>query len=63
MIAANAPLAVQSIKRTINAFHRRGFQEAAAFEAMSSSVAFVSDDLYEGFVAAAAKRRPEFEGK
>ena len=62
-IAANAPMAVQSIKRTINAFHRRGFQEAARFEAMSSSVAFVSDDLYEGFAAAAEKRRPEFEGK
>src|SRR6478736_4553255 len=60
-IAANAPLAVQSIKRTINAFHRRGFQEASHFEAMSGSVAFVSDDLYEGFAAAAAKRRPEFE--
>ena len=62
-IAANAPLAVQSIKRTINAFHRRGFEEAARFEAMSSSVAFVSDDLYEGFAAAASKRRPDFEGK
>jgi enoyl-CoA hydratase/carnithine racemase len=62
-IAGNAPLAVQSIKRTINAFHRRGFQEASSFEAMSSSVAFVSDDLYEGFAAAAEKRRPEFEGK
>ena len=33
------------------------------FEAMSSSVAFVSEDLYEGFAAAAAKRRPHFEGK
>jgi len=62
-IAGNAPLAVQSIKRTINAFHRRGFQEAASFEAMSSSVALVSDDVYEGFAAAAEKRRPEFEGK
>ncbi len=62
-IAGNAPLAVQSIKRTINSFHRRGFQEAASFEAMSSSVAFVSDDLYEGFAAAAEQRRPEFEGK
>jgi enoyl-CoA hydratase/carnithine racemase len=62
-IAGNAPLAVQSIKRTVNAFQRRGFSEAARFEAMSSSIAFVSDDLYEGFAAAAAKRRPEFEGK
>jgi enoyl-CoA hydratase len=62
-IAANAPIAVQSIKRSVNAWVRRGFHEAALFEAMSSSVAFVSDDLYEGFAAAAAKRRPQFEGK
>jgi enoyl-CoA hydratase/carnithine racemase len=62
-IAANAPLAVQGIKRTINAWARRGFTEAARFEAMSSSIAFVSEDLYEGFAAAAAKRRPSFEGK
>ena len=58
-----ARLAVQGIKRTINALARRGFTEAARFEAMSSSIAFVSEDLYEGFVAAAAKRRPTFEGK
>ena len=62
-IAANAPIAVQSIKRTINAWVRRGFHEAALFEAMSSSVAFVSEDLYEGFAAAAAKRPAQFEGK
>jgi enoyl-CoA hydratase len=62
-IAGNAPLAVQGIKRTINAWARRGFTEAARFEAMSSSIAFVSEDLYEGFAAAAAKRRPTFEGK
>jgi len=62
-IAANAPLAVQTIKRSINAWSRRGFHEAALLEAMASSVAFVSDDLYEGFAAAAAKRRAEFEGK
>jgi enoyl-CoA hydratase len=62
-IAANAPIAVQSIKRSINAWVRRGFHEAALFEAMSSSVAFVSEDLYEGFAAAAAKRPPQFDGK
>jgi enoyl-CoA hydratase/carnithine racemase len=59
-IAANAPLAVQGIKRTINGWVRRGFPEAAAFEAMTGSFAFVSEDLYEGFAAAAAKRRPSF---
>ena len=62
-IAGNAPLAVQSIKRSINTWAQRGFTEAALFEAMSSSVAFASDDLYEGFAAAAARRPADFEGK
>ena len=61
-IAANAPLAVQSIKRTINEFARQGFNEAGRFEALSSSLSFISDDLYEGFAAGAAKRRAEFQG-
>jgi hypothetical protein len=29
---------------------------------MASSLAFVSEDLYEGFAAGAQKRRPEFKG-
>ena len=62
-IAANAPLAVQGIKRTIDLWARRGFDEAARFESLTSSVAFVSEDLYEGFAAAAAKRRADFQGK
>jgi enoyl-CoA hydratase len=61
-IAANAPIAVQTIKRTINQYTRQGFEEAARYEAMASSLAFVSEDLYEGFAAGAAKRRAEFKG-
>jgi enoyl-CoA hydratase/carnithine racemase len=61
-IAANAPIAVQSIKRSIDTWSRRGFAEAARFEALSSSVAFASRDLYEGFAAAAEKRPARFEG-
>ncbi|HXY92458.1 MAG TPA: enoyl-CoA hydratase/isomerase family protein [Acidimicrobiia bacterium] len=61
-IAANAPIAVQSIKRTINAFVRRGFYEAGLFEAMSSSVAFASDDVTEGMTAFGERRPPRFSG-
>jgi enoyl-CoA hydratase/carnithine racemase len=61
-IAANAPLAVQTIKRTINQYAQQGFAEAARYEAMASSLAFVSEDLYEGFAAGAAKRRADFKG-
>jgi enoyl-CoA hydratase len=62
-IAANAPLAVQSIKRTIDAFAYRGLAESLKFEAMSASVEFVSDDMPAGYAAKAAKQRVHFEGK
>jgi len=62
-IAANAPLAVQSIKRTVDAFAYRGFQEAMKFEALSASVEFVSEDMPAGYAAKAAKQPVRFEGK
>jgi enoyl-CoA hydratase/carnithine racemase len=62
-IAANAPLAVQSIKRTIDVFAYRGMAEALKFESLSASVQFVSEDMPAGY-AAKAKREPvRFEGK
>jgi len=62
-IANNAPLAVQSIKRTIDAFAYRGLSEALKFEALSASVEFVSEDMPAGYAAKAAKQAVEFEGK
>ncbi len=62
-IAANAPLAVQSIKRSIDAFAFRGLTEAMRFEAMSASIEFVSDDMPAGYAAKAKKQPIEFEGK
>lgn len=62
-IAANAPLAVQGIKRTINAFVERGLAEAMRFEAMSAAVEFVSDDMTAGYAARARRESADFEGK
>ena len=62
-IAANAPLAVQSIKRTVDGFTYRGFAEAMRFGAMSSSIEFVSDDMPAGYAAKAKKQPIVFEGK
>jgi len=62
-IANNAPLAVQSIKRTIDAFAYRGLSDALKFEALSASVEFVSEDMPAGYAAKAAKQPVEFEGK
>jgi enoyl-CoA hydratase len=62
-IRDNAPLAVQSIKRTINEFADRGLTDALRFEALSASVEFVSEDMPKGYAAKAARQTPEFEGK
>jgi enoyl-CoA hydratase/carnithine racemase len=62
-IAANAPLAVQATKRTIDQWSKRGLDDALRYEAMSAAVGFVSDDLVEGFTAGREKRPPRFEGK
>ena len=62
-IAANAPIAVQAIKRTIDMWSKRGLDDALRFEAMNAAVGFVSDDLIEGFAAGREKRPPRFEGK
>lgn len=62
-IRDNAPLAIQSIKRTINAFADRGLADALRFEAMSASMEFVSEDMPKGYAAKARKQPVEFEGK
>ena len=62
-IAANAPLAVQTVKRTIDRHANRGLDEALDFEALNAAVGFVSDDLVEGFAAGREKRPTRFEGK
>jgi enoyl-CoA hydratase len=62
-IAANAPLAVQGVKRAVNHVSYRSFDEAARFEAMSSAVLWSSDDVHAGFAAKAEKRQAQFEGK
>jgi enoyl-CoA hydratase/carnithine racemase len=62
-IAANAPLAVQGIKRTINYRAEQGLAEALRFEAASASPLFVSDDMTHGYAAMAKKQTPDFEGK
>ena len=62
-IAANAPLAVQGVKRAVNFLQFQGFAEAAKYEAMASSVLWSSDDVYDGFAAKARKEQARFEGK
>jgi len=62
-IAANAPLAVQAVKRTVDRHANRGLDESLDFEALNAAVGFVSDDLVEGFASGREKRPAKFEGK
>ena len=61
-MAENAPLAVQTIKRTINNWAERGMSEALRFEAAASAVNFVSDDMQLGYKAMAGKRMRSSRG-
>jgi enoyl-CoA hydratase/carnithine racemase len=61
-IAANAPLAVQGVKRAVNVLAFQGFAEASKYEALASSVLWSSDDVYAGFAAKARKEQATFEG-
>jgi enoyl-CoA hydratase len=63
MIAANGPLAVQAILRTIRDTEGLAENEAFAVEARLGLAVFASEDAREGPRAFAAKRKPEFRGK
>ncbi|MEV0254181.1 enoyl-CoA hydratase/isomerase family protein [Streptomyces sp. NPDC050732] len=62
-IAANAPLAVQGIKRGIDAYADAGMAGALDRVAMNAAITLTSEDSREGYGAKAAKRVASFEGK
>lgn len=62
-IAANAPLALQGIKRTALETHTQPWQEAFQFEMEQNAAIMMSKDAREGPKAFKAKRVPEFKGE
>ena len=62
-IAANGPVAVQAILRTIRETEGMAENDAFAIEARLGMAVFASEDAKEGPRAFAAKRKPEFQGK
>ncbi|MFK4067180.1 enoyl-CoA hydratase/isomerase family protein [Streptomyces sp. NPDC029674] len=62
-IAANAPLAVQGIKRGIDAYADAGMAGALDRVAVNAALTLTSEDSREGFGAKAAGRDACFEGK
>jgi enoyl-CoA hydratase len=63
LIAANGPLAVQAILRTIRETEGMAENDAFALEAKLGMAVFASEDAKEGPRAFAAKRKPEFRGR
>ncbi|MFD3872988.1 enoyl-CoA hydratase/isomerase family protein [Streptomyces sp. NPDC058623] len=61
-IAANAPLAVQGIKRAVDAYADAALPAALDRVAMTAALTLTSDDCREGYGAGAARRPPEFRG-
>lgn len=63
MVAANGPLAVRAMLRTIRETEGMPEQEAFALDARTGMEVFSSDDAREGPKAFAAKRAPDFQGR
>ncbi|MGG8406025.1 enoyl-CoA hydratase/isomerase family protein, partial [Streptomyces sp. 12297] len=60
--ARNAPLAVQGIKRSVDAFADAQLASALERTAMNAALTLASEDCGEGYRAKAARRPPRFEG-
>lgn len=61
-IAANAPLAVQGIKRSVDAYADAALPAALDRVAMTAALTLTSEDSREGYGAKAARRPPHFSG-
>jgi enoyl-CoA hydratase/carnithine racemase len=62
-MAACAPLAVRSIKKTLRATTGRDLSPTLAKESMAQALLMQSKDAQEGIKAMMSRRPPEFEGK
>ncbi|MGA8256367.1 MAG: crotonase/enoyl-CoA hydratase family protein [Nocardioides sp.] len=63
MVAANGPLAVQAILKTMRDSEGKHEEDAWAADAKVGAAVFSSDDAKEGPKAFLQKRKPEFSGK
>ncbi|MGW1774000.1 enoyl-CoA hydratase/isomerase family protein [Streptomyces sp. NPDC002104] len=61
-IAANAPLAVQGIKRAIDSYADAALPAALDRVAMTAALTLTSEDCREGYTAKAQRRPPHFTG-
>lgn len=61
-VAANAPLAVRQIKRSVDAYADDGIARTLDRTALAAALTLTSRDAAEGYAAKAARRPPRFEG-
>ncbi|MFI5801319.1 enoyl-CoA hydratase/isomerase family protein [Streptomyces sp. NPDC051561] len=61
-IAANAPLAVQSVKRGIDAYADAAMASTLDRTALAAALTLTSEDAGEGYAAGAERRTARFEG-
>ncbi|SEL97595.1 enoyl-CoA hydratase/isomerase family protein [Streptacidiphilus jiangxiensis] len=62
-LAANAPLAVQAVKRSIDAYTDQALADGLRTQALSAAALFASTDKTSGYAAAARRERATFEGR
>ena len=62
-IAANAPLAVQATKRTLNYSRNKDINTGLEYAAARNTQLIRSADVKEAFVSLAQNRPPDFKGK
>jgi enoyl-CoA hydratase len=62
-VAANGPLAVRQIKRTVQASVGRPLADAFALEDKARAIVMASADARDGPAAFIQKRRPQFQGR
>jgi enoyl-CoA hydratase len=62
-IAANAPIAVEETKETMNYSRNKSVQEGMRYAAVKNELLFPSEDMKEAAAAFRERRRPVFKGK
>ena len=62
-IAANAPLTVRMMKRSVMQGLNLEIEKAAEWEAKNQAITFTTEDSKEGIDALLTKRKPHFTGQ
>lgn len=58
-----APVAQMFVKQGLNAAFESSFEESISWETQSQSIAFATEDVFEGIAAFLQKREPNWKGK